>query len=61
MAVTTKTNKETKKEAQGKTSVSAAWNIKPSKVTPENILRFQSNIHYQDALCRSSLSYRQLS
>ena len=51
MAVTTRTNKETKKEAQGKTSVSAAWNIKPSKVTPENIPRFQSNIHYQDALC----------
>ena len=52
MAVTTRTNKkETRAEAQGKTSVSAAWNIKPSKVTPENIPRFQSNIHYQDALC----------
>ena len=52
MATQTRTNKkETRAEAQGKTSVSAAWSIKPSKVTPENIPRFQSNIHYQDALC----------
>lgn len=49
MAVTTKSHKS-RNEAQGKTSVSAAWNVKPSKVTPENIPRFQANLHYQDAL-----------
>lgn len=40
-----------KKEAQGKTAVSSAWAIKPSKVTAGAIPEMQANIHYQDALC----------
>lgn len=40
-----------KKEAQGKTAVSSAWAIKPSKVTAGTIPEMQANIHYQDALC----------
>jgi len=37
-------------EAQGLTAVTSTWTVKPSEVTPENVPKFQSNIHYCDAV-----------